>query len=231
MAHELLTEIFESNSWRDGEFARMKANSHEVDMVFWCRMCIPLIYAHWEGFVVDSLKITLKYLNAQNLSPAKTKTHLIVLCLGDSYKSLSGKQSFQQRIDFTDKFNLLLSQTIKFKTKIETKSNLKSNVLEELCDIFQFKFSKFSEVVADIDRLIHIRNSIAHGENSIAPTMENIEKYIAAVQTAMEIFTEEIDDFLTNLKYLRGPRITGDSDLRLKKWATENAELPAFDPV
>jgi len=55
--HKVIDEIIESNRWRDGEFAKFKIKALSIDESLWCRMCIPMIYAHWEGFVVSSLKI------------------------------------------------------------------------------------------------------------------------------------------------------------------------------
>lgn len=205
MAHEIILEIVENNEWRDGEFAKMRANLSNVEPIFWARLCIPLIYAHWEGFVVDSLKTTLKYLNSLELKADKVLVNLVVLGLSDCYQSFSGKQSFEQRIEFTNKFKDLLAAKIKFHTKIETKSNLKSKVLEDLCEIFTFDFSKFSVVSADIDRLVNIRNAIAHGENSISPDMGNVDKYIKSVKSAMDLLTNEIDVFLRCSRFLNSP--------------------------
>ncbi|HCG5263667.1 hypothetical protein HJ093_12175 [Vibrio parahaemolyticus] len=199
--HSVVEEIVANNDWRDGEFAKYKANSLNVEEQLWCRMCIPMIYAHWEGFVVDALKIMLKHLNGLKLDSSKLPPNLVVVGLGDAYKTLSGKQSFQQRIDFTNKLNELMSEPVKFKTKVDTKSNLKSNVFKELCDSFKFDSAKFSDQLADIDRLVNIRNSIAHGENSMQPDMKNIEKYIVSVKEAMDLLMYEIDDYLTKEKY------------------------------
>jgi hypothetical protein len=52
MCNSLIEEILEANSWRDGDFAKFKANTYNVDEELWFRMCIPMIYAHWEGCVV-----------------------------------------------------------------------------------------------------------------------------------------------------------------------------------
>lgn len=200
--HKVIEEILESNSWRDGEFAKLKVNSHEIDSELWNRMCVPMIYAHWEGYIVSSLKIMIDFLNTLNLKPHDVSTKLVVIGLGDSYKSLSGKQSFQQRIEFTDKFSELFGKAIKFKKKIDTKSNLKADVLEELCTMFDFDFSKFKDCTSSIDRLVHVRNSIAHGENSFVITKENIQSYIEKVNTAMDIFLNEITEFLNEERYL-----------------------------
>ena len=186
--HRVVEDIIESNRWRDGEFAQFKINRAGVEETLWCRMCIPMIYAHWEGFVVSSLKILIKHLNVLELTPHQIQTYLIVMGLGDQYNSLSGKQSFAQRVVFKNSFKELMQNNIKFSKKVETKSNLKSNVLKELCEMFGFEFERFKNQVGDIDRLIHIRNSIAHGENSINPDFENLTKYITSVNEAMDIF-------------------------------------------
>lgn len=200
--HRVIEEISIDNEWRDSDFAKFKISANDVDKTLWCRMCIPIVYAHWEGFVVNSLKILITYLNKLELLPRHINTNLIVVCLADSYKSLSGKQSFEQRIEFTNKFQSRLATKVKFQKKINTKSNLKSKVLQEICFMYGFNFEKFKDVTSDIDRLVNVRNSIAHGENAIVPTEENLLMYIAAVKKAMDLFLEEINIFIEYEKYL-----------------------------
>lgn len=200
--HRVIEEIVASNEWRDREFAKFKVNPAGVDQELWGRMCIPMIYAHWEGYVVSALKLLIDHLNSLGLTANNLPTKLVVVSLGDTYKSLSGKQSFGQRIDFTDKFRALICEAVKFQKKIDTKANLKSTVLEEICHMYGLEYEKFSFVIADIDRLVNIRNSIAHGENSFLPSVENISKYISTVGTAIDIFREEIERFLTEEAYL-----------------------------
>lgn len=201
MAHDVVNEIIVNNEWRDGEFAKYRVNPHQVDDALWCRMCIPMIYAHWEGFVVDSLKLLLAHLNKLNLSPSHTPVNLLVLSLGDSYQSLSGKQSFTQRMTFTEKFGQRLQLNIQFQTKINTKSNLKSGILNEICDMFGLDYKKFTQITPDIDRLVSVRNSIAHGENSFVLDKSNIERYITAVRDAIDILLSEINIFLESKRY------------------------------
>lgn len=199
--HKVVDEIVVSNEWRDGEFAKFKINAAAVDDTLWCRMCVPMVYAHWEGYVVSSLKLLIDYLNELKLLASDIPTKLVVVGLGDTYRSLSGKQSFSQRIEFTERFRNLLLATVKFNKQINTKSNLKSGVLEDLCDMYGFDFARFSDVTGDIDRLVNIRNSIAHGENSFVVNMDNVKKYIDSVTTAMDIFREEIEVFLVREGY------------------------------
>ncbi|HEL4860544.1 TPA: hypothetical protein UL920_004097 [Stenotrophomonas maltophilia] len=201
MAHEVVEEIVASNEWRLNEFAKIRMNSANVEDSLWWRLSIPMIYAHWEGYVVSSLRILIEHLNELQLQPERVPTKLIVLGLGDCYRSLSGKQSLVQRITFTDRFKGLLRTTITFEKKINTKSNLRSEVLQELCDIYGFDFQQFRGVTGDINRLVNIRNCIAHGENSILPSADNVKKYIDSVIAAADILRNEIEGFLAREEY------------------------------
>ena len=67
--------------------------------------------------------------------------------------------------------------------------------------MFDFDIQKIN-TISDIDRLVQIRNSIAHGENSFVLDQPNITQYIKAVMTATDILLEEIELFLVNKRYL-----------------------------
>lgn len=199
--HDLIEEIQEDNRWRDGELAVFKQNPQKVDINLWNRMCLPMIYAHWEGYVVNSIKLLIGHLNDLELLPNEVPTKLVVLGLDKSYRSLGGKQSFEHRINFTNKFKELFKKALKFKKEVDTKSNLNSEVLKELCSIFDFNFESFKDVTSDIDRIVMFRNRIAHGENSIVPESEGIERYIVSITAATDTLLTEIDDFISNENY------------------------------
>ena len=166
-------------------------------------MCIPMIYAHWEGFVVSALRALIRYLNGLELMPEKCPLNLVVMGLGSTYQALSGKQSFDQRIIFTEKFQKHLSERIKFDLKIDTKSNLNADILKELCQKFGFRYEYFKDIGRDINSLVNIRNAIAHGENSILPDEGNVENLIEIAQKGMDLFLQEINYFLENKKYFQ----------------------------
>lgn len=199
--HKVIEEIENENSWRDGEFAKFKANQKRVNEELWCRMCTPMIYAHWEGFVISALKIMLKYLNELELKSDEVSTKLLVYSLKDAYKPLSGKQSFDQRIQFTIRFEDTLNKKVKVDPKVNTKSNLNLKVFSELCDIFDFDQAQLPDIKAEINGLVNVRNSIAHGENSVSPDQENLNNYISAVQTGIDYLTYQIEEFLNEEKY------------------------------
>lgn len=202
MAHKVVDEIISDNEWRHREFADFKRNPYSVNPKLWSRMCVPMIYAHWEGFVVDALRTLLRHLNTLQLTGAQLTTNLVVVGLDETYQFLSGKQSFEQRMTFTDKFNEILQKIIKFELKVNTKSNLNDKILKELCDKFGFQYAKFDRLARDIRDLTNQRNAIAHGENAIILDAEKLATLIRVVEEAMSIFLCEIDSFLTNELYL-----------------------------
>lgn len=212
MSHSVIIEIEETNKWRVGEFGEIKKQiatfnsdtSLSVQEKLWLRMCVPLVYAHWEGFVISSLKVLITYLNLQSLKPCDVASHLTVFGLDNAYDFLKGKQSISQKIEFTEKFHTLYyNNAVRFPKKIETKANLKFDVLENICIQFGFDHSNFDEVKLDLNKLVDIRNSIAHGENSYILARTNIKNFVDLVQRCMEKFLLEIDRFLIEKTYLR----------------------------
>ena len=67
--------------------------------------------------------------------------------------------------------------------------------------MYGLNFENFKEQTSVIDRLVNIRNSISHGENSVILGKDNIIKYINTINKAMDIFLNEINIFLTNESY------------------------------
>lgn len=199
--HDVINEIMEENKWRELEFAKIKKNSSQVEESLWCRMCVPMIYAHWEGYVISAVRILLRYLNSLSLSPNEVTTHLIVTALEDSYKTLSGNLSFQSRVKFTRNFREQLGGKLVFGKKIDTKSNLTIEMLGEICARFQIDLKKFDDVSRDINYLVSARNAIAHGENARIINREKVNELIEIATRAFDILLTEIDEYLQNEMY------------------------------
>jgi len=116
---------------------------------------------------------------------------------------LAGKQSFEQRCEFSSRFIANLAQELKFdKKNISSKSNLNREVFLELCQIFGFENTNFDNYLTDLQQLVNIRNSIAHGENSSLLNLDNLEKYSELVKNLIFLLTEEIKNYLEEKKYL-----------------------------
>lgn len=209
---EVLSYEFEAErEWRTKELKNIKLLflfiSERIKKENYCdvylKMNIPMIYAHWEGFVVAAYKITFEYLNRKSLNPKQISSKLLTYANKDSYDSLKGKHSFSQKCDFTNKFLKNLEKEIKITGKVDTKSNLKFKVLVELLEIFDIDFKVFEPYKDRINKLVDVRNAIAHGENSIKITYGDVEEYVSIITDMMDKLIIELLKYINQEKYMK----------------------------
>jgi hypothetical protein len=125
-------------------------------------MAIPLLYAHWEGFVRETLAIYIKFIETQNISPSITNPTIFAFSLRRQLRSLSGKQTVERLTEFARSTLDMVSKPLKFSDKtIDTKSNLNFEALEELCATLCIDVNRLKENKRDINALVNRRNNIA----------------------------------------------------------------------
>lgn len=64
--------------------------------LFW-KFCIPMIYSHWEGFCVASMKLLVDYLNERSLSYQDAANHILLLDNKKRFSYLQGNCSTDQQ--------------------------------------------------------------------------------------------------------------------------------------
>ena len=135
------------------------------------------------------------------LDPKIITIKLLTYANQESYNSLKGKHSFKQKCKFTDKFLGILENKIQIGNRIDTKSNLKYDVLVELLQIFEIDEFQFLQYKPDLDKLVNVRNAIAHGENSIEIQYEDISYYIEIITEIMDKLILELVHYVEVEKY------------------------------
>lgn len=163
---------------------------------------IPMIYAHWEGFVVSSIKTVFTHLNSLSLNNENYCHTYLTVAYEDSLKSLDDSCGFDKRkqhlITLHDKF----SKECKLPKKLDTKSNLNFDVLRGICQKTNLNIKSFDSYKAQLNKLLSIRNSIVHGDNAhVFDSYEDIDQYIDLLENLMLDFKSEIEDLLQNEKY------------------------------
>ena len=205
----IIEELEKERDWRVGEFRRIKniylhIKEDERYNTTYSTMCIPIIYAHWEGFCVTSFRIVINYINNQQLSYEKIINSLFTYSHSTTYDYLKGKQGFQQRCKFSTRFLSSISTApIEIGQKIDTKSNLKFKILVELLSIFSVPSTNFSKYERDLNKLVEVRNHIAHGENSIVVDESMIQDFTDTTISLIDEIILMFSDYLTNKKYLK----------------------------
>ncbi len=164
------------------------------------RFSIPILYAHWEGFVKKATEVYLEYVAKKYLKHNELKPQFVALSLSKKLGSLEIKniEEKSKTVDFLinelDKNSNILTSNV-----IQTKSNLKYNVFKEILFIIGIDESKFSHYSSLINDLVESRNNIAHGDylrvdySTYKSMFEEIQKVMLELKTEIEnsAFSEE----------------------------------------
>ena len=144
---------------------------------------VVMLYAHYEGFTKMCFSIYIKFVNSLNLKRIniRHKPELIASSMNKVFKKYDDKDrknelfkrssqddksihSIYRRADLINGFNEYLEEIIEIDDDvINTESNLWSHVLEKNFYKLGIKHDIFKASYKDIDKLVNLRNSIAHG--------------------------------------------------------------------
>ena len=153
------------------------------------RFSVPILYAHWEGFVKKSTEIYLEYVAKKHLKHNELKPQFIALSLSKKLGSLEIKnlgekaKTVEFLINGFDKNSNILTTNV-----IQTKSNLKYYIFKEILFIIGIDESKFSGYESLINDLVDARNNIAHGD------------FLRVDYKTYQIMFSEIQDVMSSLK-------------------------------
>ena len=148
---------------------------------YW-RFCVPMIYAHWEGYVVAAIKLVIDYINDLHITYSSAPQYLIRLDNKERFGYLQGNCTFKQQDRFLKEFLNAQFQGIKIeRSSISANSNLNFDQLKKMLSYLDLALSPTIIANKDtIEKLVWYRNSIAHGENCISVKQKDIEAFISA---------------------------------------------------
>ena len=199
--------ISEDLVWRKKELTSIRSR---VDLAknkqlqdFEIRAGILLLYAHWEGFTKYSTDCYLNYVKNKKLKYNELSNNLLALSLKSYIHELNTNFQHKLHADFLNFIENGLDDRAKWnlESAIDTKSNLNSEVLENILSVigipkiyFELKFKLLDE------QLLKNRNSIAHGNYLLIDKKEyfNIHKEIF---TLINVLFNELTNLVTMEKY------------------------------
>lgn len=213
--------ITEDLAWRKHEISQlfMILNESEAkDVVM--RSIILLLYAHWEGFIKKSSKCYLKY-----VSESKTKIKDLTVnfkaitlksyamnCINSEAHTLSQEIAFMQKQNKMEEKRFMVQIDLDNELEkeiINTKDNLNSKVLKNICDIIGIKYNSAIQTRSHyIDsQLLNKRNAIGHGNREKRDDEEefSFEKLVELkdfIITMFDYYTHILFDFVENKYYL-----------------------------
>jgi hypothetical protein len=131
------------------------------------RAGIPILYAHWEGFIKTSTEAYINYVSNQKEKYKDLEYCFIVRGLKNKINLLSDSNKFSKNIEIVDFILDKLESTasIPYRGVVHTNSNLSSEIFKEIAFSVGIDTSHYETRYKFIDeRILRKRNQIAHGE-------------------------------------------------------------------
>lgn len=166
---EMQTALDQEMAWRIKEIGVFKvgAGSNGPQRKPFIRAGVALLYAHWEGFIKNSSKIYLSYVESRALPYRDLKSCFVVFGLKGKIKALVEGGKSLPNIEAVDFIFSKMDDTAKLEmsSAINTESNLTSRVFSNIASSLDIDTSPYETKFHLIDlSLVDRRNKVAHGE-------------------------------------------------------------------
>jgi len=157
-------------SWRIKEISQLKNSartSRSSMQKAVIRGGVPLLYAHWEGFVKRACEYYVDFVSHQRLTLDELESNFVVLGLKKYLQTIVSSRKTKVNIEVVDFFRKNMNQRaeIRLPSAINTESNLSSSVFENIAMSVGIDPDRYKSRYNFIDEsLLKRRNNIAHGE-------------------------------------------------------------------
>jgi len=131
------------------------------------RMAIPMIYAHWEGYVKEVCHIYIEHIETSIMYARQLQPALLGYLWIPKLKPISqGGLNHKRRKAVAECVIHSLSGPVVFgdaEKIVDTSSNLRFSVLQRIADDLCLDITSLAGWRRHLDALVNLRNNIAHG--------------------------------------------------------------------
>ena len=189
--------IIENFNWRLKEFSALKLAVNQAagtDKQALLRALVVMCYAHWEGHAKFCADRYLEYLTRRRLRFTELNSRFYEVRFLKELAT-SSQLNYAARAELVRK--ILDSRTERFshfpKELVDTRSNLNSGVLQELCLVCDIDYAEFESEADFMDRiLLRRRNEVAHGENVFIEAVDP-DDLVTRTTALMRLFRDKVD--------------------------------------
>jgi hypothetical protein len=157
-------------SWRVKEVSYVKGSARSATsfaQAALIRAGVPLIYAHWEGFIKEASEAYLTYVSSQNLLYRDLASCFVVFGAKKHVTSIIESRRSAVNIEVVEFFrrSATTQANLALSNAVNTESNLSSTVFENIAMSLGIALNQYIPYANLIDKvLLERRNRIAHGE-------------------------------------------------------------------
>ncbi len=170
------------------------------------RMAIPMLYADWEGYVKEVCQLYVEYIERLGVRAGELQPDILGYSWRSALRPLTRGLSFERQRTVAQFALASLQQPVRFERgerAIDTKSNLRFEVLEEVASCLCIDIGGLSNWRAHLDALVHLRNNIAHGSRPRAMDCALFEEHASHLVALMEAFEDAVSRALTTRTFQR----------------------------
>jgi len=208
-ASQLVSNLDSELAWRQRELITLLEvirNSKELRRDALTRAFIPILYAHWEGFIKTAAAAFCNLISNKNYKYRDLKLSFIgtkALAFVNQMHEIK-KKIFVASV-LTEKIYSLEDEkvVIDIISHLGNVGNLNYDLFMQVVGFLSIDTKPFKEKDELIDdRLLRLRNEIAHGEYMLV-TLNDIENLSADVMNLMRAFKDELQNSAVLLSYHR----------------------------
>ncbi|MGZ8886559.1 MAG: MAE_28990/MAE_18760 family HEPN-like nuclease [Halobacteriota archaeon] len=174
------------------------------------RMSVPMIYAVWEGYVKEVCQLYLEYVQSNVARAADLHPAVLGYMWEINLRPIEGGLNFARKKAIADLAIALEESSVEFPNKeINTKSNLKYEVLEDVANHLGLNCSSLAEWRVPLNSLVSLRNNIAHGASPKGLSYSNFDEYASKMLELMEAFEAVMFSAVENRVFCRSAMDAG----------------------
>ena len=203
---QLQDQLDRDLAWRVREIAQLKSSvksTQDLHRSTLVRAAIPLLYAHWEGYVKVNAEAALNFVSNQRMKYRELQPCFVAHGLGAALDELEVGCHHRKVEALRFLFEKLDERaTFAWKGRINTRSNLSAEVFESIASAVGVDSSRYlSRRVLINESLLKRRNGIAHGE-WLDISGDSFRDLADEVITLLRWFKADLENLMTQKTYL-----------------------------
>jgi len=194
-------------AWRRLEISSLKTSLAHAKGIHYkaiVRAGIPILYAHWEGFVKVSSEAYLNFVSHQRHNYSELKSCFVILGLKNKLSFLVESKKSIKNIEAIEFIRNEFGNpaVLKLDNVIRTHANLNSEVFENITATIGIDSTKYETKYNLIDvQLLKQRNGIAHGEY-LDIRQQEFKDLADEVLSLIENYKTDIQNSIANKEYI-----------------------------